>query len=103
MVKINRIDQQFIISLGNYLCFNYTTLNEIQPIIKDLMNIPKTEIILNFSSIQLVDSAGFSKLIELMEEANENGVVFSLTNLNGKVKELISLMKLEQTLKVLDN
>jgi anti-anti-sigma factor len=102
MVKINRIDQQFIISLGNHRCFNNTTLTDIQPIIRELMNIPKTEIILNFSSIQFVDSAGFSKLIELMETAQDNGVVFSLTNLNLKVKELISLMKLEQTLKVLD-
>lgn len=103
MVKINRIDQQFIVSLGNHRCFNYQTLQEILPIIKELINIPKTEIILNFSSIQFVDSAGFSKLIKLMEDAQRKGVDFSLSNLNSGVKELISLMKLEQTLKVLNN
>jgi anti-anti-sigma factor len=102
MININRIDQQFIVSLNGMKGFTTNSFNEIEPVIKGLSNCPKTEIILNFASVQYVDSAGISLLIGLMEQAHKNGVVFSLSNLSPNVKELISLMKLEQTLKVLD-
>ena len=102
MVKVNRIDNQFIVSFFNTKRFNSLIAYQVKPKISALISSPNSEVIFNFNGINFIDTVGFSILMELNEEANSQGSILSISNINEDVRELISLMKLEQTLKVLD-
>jgi len=61
---------------------------------------PGTSITLDMDGIRFVDSAGFSMLLDMLNLARSAQGEFILANVHDEVIELISLMELDDQLKV---
>ena len=62
----------------------------------ELVDKPGSSVIFNLKDIQFIDSTGFDVLQEVAERARVAGSRFKLCNVNEEVRELLTLMELEE-------
>ncbi len=63
--------------------------------LRELIEVPGTEVVFNLEGVRFIDSSGFEVLMEITEQARQCGSQFKLCNVSDDVKELIILLELE--------
>lgn len=72
---------------------------ELIPFVEDAQR----ELILNLEGITFIDSAAFDSILSIHKKAKESHSRFEVTNLCTDVKELFSLLKLDEVLLISEN
>ena len=92
---------------GVIICYiigeiNIDTVSQLERTFKKLINSKSRKVLLNFSSVDYIDSLGMSTLIGFLKNLkNIQGVVF-LSNLSPKIRSLFTITKCEKIFKIYD-
>jgi anti-sigma B factor antagonist len=76
---------------------NYLVLKDC---VKRLLKKPNNRVIVDFSSVEYVDSSGFGALISALKTSKENESNFKICNVSEQTLSLINLMKLDSILDI---
>ena len=97
MLKIAKEEHGYRVELFQVNRLNTLFSDLVREQLLELVEEPGTSVIFNLKDIQFIDSTGFNVLLEVAERAREAGSRFKLCNVNEEVRDLISLMELEDS------
>ena len=92
---------------GVIICYiigeiNIDTVSQLEKTFKKIINNKSRKVLLNFSSVDYIDSLGMSTLIGFLKNLkNIQGVVF-LSDLSPKIRSLFTITKCEKIFKIYD-
>nr|WP_320120184.1 STAS domain-containing protein [uncultured Marinifilum sp.] len=69
----------------------------------EVLSIPKSKLVIDFESINFIDSSGFGALLSALKTSKEHKSQIKLCNINKDVMELIELMQLDSIFDILQN
>lgn len=98
MFSVEKIRNEFIISIFNAKRLNILISEDAKSQIMEFMAIPNSKISLNLSGVHFIDSAAFEMLREVNELAKVKNCQFQLINLSDETNELVDLLSLRQEL-----
>lgn len=90
----NRIDNSIIVSFKNTNKLNILNSNVVESKLLKLVKGGGTSVILDFSNIDFIDSAGFHALLSVYIDSKLNQVEFIIINAKQEVIELFNLVEL---------
>ncbi|MCB2195691.1 MAG: STAS domain-containing protein [Bacteroidetes bacterium] len=90
-----RINDGIVVSIkeSNKICI--TNANRIEEELLQLIKQGENTVLLDFSKIEFIDTAGFQALLSAQIESKLYHVNFSIINANDDVRELFTLVKLD--------
>jgi anti-anti-sigma factor len=95
MLKIAKEEHGYRVELFQVNRLNTLFSDLVREQLLELVEEPGTSVIFNLKDIQFIDSTGFNVLLEVADRAREAGSLFKLCNVNEEVRELLTLMELE--------
>ena len=81
---------------------NIDNADDLQKIFKKIILDKARKVLLDFKSLDYIDSAGFACLIQFSRELKEADAVLFLSGLSPKVGSLFAITKLENAFKIYD-
>jgi anti-anti-sigma factor len=104
MLRVTRKENNELrLSFENIQRLNILNQQTIHQEVYDYLTANDTNVVVDLEGIRFIDSTGFSYLIGLNKWLKKNGKEFYLANPHPEVVELISLMKLDEILKIYPN
>jgi anti-anti-sigma factor len=102
MLKVQKSEEEYIVSLFQVNRFNTLFSESVRSQLEELLTNPGNTVVFNLYGIRFIDSAGFSTLKDSMLLAQQSGSEFKLCNLHDDVKELMSLVDMDNFFNICD-
>jgi anti-anti-sigma factor len=67
---------------------DYSTINKFNDCVRDLSGISK--VIIDFTSLEFIDSTGIGAILELIYTSNEEGIFIEFKGLNEEIKDIFN-------------
>jgi anti-anti-sigma factor len=96
MLKIAKEGREVRVELFQVNKLNTLFSDLVKEQLKELVQEPGITVIFNLEAIRFIDSSGFEVLLAITGHAREHGSTFRLCNPTEDVKELMSLLELEE-------
>ena len=96
MLKIAKEEHHFRVELFQVNRLNTLFSGLVKEQLLELVDEPGTSVVFHLKDIRFIDSTGFDVLLEVADRARERGSRFKLCNVNEEVRELLTLMELEE-------
>jgi anti-anti-sigma factor len=100
MLTVNHLRNKYIVSFYNVSRLNILNASEIEQKILPIVTNPGTQLLINFSGINFIDSAGFETLLKIYRSSRINNSTFKFMNVSDEIKELIKLVELEHIFEI---
>ncbi|MFO7829271.1 MAG: STAS domain-containing protein [Bacteroidales bacterium] len=100
MLTVDHLENKYIVSFYNVSKLNILNALEIEQKIIPIINRPETNLILNFSGIKFIDSAGFESLLKIYRTSRISNSTFTFMNVSEDIKELIHLVELDHVFEI---
>ncbi|MFP4023788.1 MAG: STAS domain-containing protein [Thiohalospira sp.] len=100
MLTVDHLENKYIVSFYNVSRLNILNAPEIEQKVIPIINNPETNLIMNFSGINFIDSAGFETLLKIYRTSRINNSTFRFMNVSNEIKELISLVELDHVFEI---
>lgn len=100
MLTVDHLENKYIVSFYNVSKLNILNALEIEQKIIPIVNHPETNLILNFSGIKFIDSAGFETLLKIYRTSRISNSTFTFMNVSEDIKELIHLVELDHVFEI---
>lgn len=98
MLKIAREGSEYTVELFQVNRFNTLFSDLVLDQLKELVEETGISVVFNLEGINFIDTSGFEVLKTITEHARVFGSEFKLCNVSDDVKELMSLLELEEKL-----
>lgn len=96
MLTVDHIENTYLASFYNVSRLNVLNSKEIELQLLPLINQSESNLTLNLSGINFIDSSGFETLLSLYKVAKLNNSNLKLINLSEDLVELIKLVELDR-------
>lgn len=100
MLKVQKADEEYIVSLFQVNRFNTLFSDLVKNQLEELLSNPGNTVVFNLYGIRFIDSAGFNTLKEAVLLSQKSGSEFKLCNLHEDVKELMTLVNMDNFFQV---
>ncbi len=100
MLKVDHLENKYIVSFYNVSRLNILNAPEIEQKVIPIINNSGTNLIMNFSGINFIDSAGFETLLKIYRTSRINNSTFRFMNVSDEIKELITLVELDHIFEI---
>lgn len=100
MLTVDHLENKYIVSFYNVSRLNILNAHEIEQKVLPIFNNPETHLIMNFSGINFIDSAGFETLLKIYRTSRINNSTFRFMNVSDEIKELIKLVELDHIFEI---
>jgi anti-sigma B factor antagonist len=95
MVVAKKIDDILVISFKNLNKLNILIAQAVKEDLAPYINIPNSNLILDLTGVEYIDSSGFGVLLSILRNSRRNNTNFKICNINDELMELIKLLKLQ--------
>ena len=96
MLTVDQLENQYLVSFYNVSKLNVLNSKEIESKLLPLVSQKNTNLVLNFSGVNFIDSSGLEILLNLYKHSKINNTDFNLINLSEDLKGLLQLLELDQ-------
>ena len=96
MLTVDQIENKYLVSFYNVSKLNILNSKEIESQILPLVCNKDSNLILNFSGINFIDSTGFEVLMNIYKTSRINNADVNFINLSDDLMELMELVELDQ-------
>ncbi|MEA2106147.1 MAG: STAS domain-containing protein [Bacteroidota bacterium] len=100
MLTVDHLRNKYIVSFYNVSRLNILNAAEIEQKVLPIVTNPGTQLLINFSGINFIDSAGFETLLKVYRVSRINNSTFKFMNVSDEIKELIKLVELEHIFEI---
>jgi anti-anti-sigma factor len=100
MLTVDHLRNKYIVSFYNVSKLNILNAAEIEQKVLPIVTNPGTQLLINFSGINFIDSAGFETLLKIYRASRINNSTFKFMNVSDEIKELIKLVELEHIFEI---
>jgi len=100
MLISKKKEEEYIVSLFQVNRFNTLFADIVEKQLNELLSVPGNKVVFNLQGIRFIDSEGFRILKAAKAISDKNGSKFLLCNLHEDVKELISLLSIDNYFEV---
>ena len=99
-LTIKRFDDNVIASIKNSEKLNILNAGEVEKELTEIVLSGNKTVLLDFSDVKFLDSAGFQALLSVHIDARLNDVRFIIINVNDEINELFSLVDLDSIFEI---
>ena len=100
-IDVNETDRQITIALTRDL--DLASSESVRDeFIKQIDNSHGKRVVVDMSQVRFVNSGGISALVNALKESREKSVDFALAGVNKKVREVLSLTRLDKIFHLID-
>lgn len=103
MIKVDKINNCYIVSFYNVKRFNSVISGLVEYHLKKFLDTPNCSLVMNMKGIEFIDSAGFDTLLSVLDTADANNNSFKFSNVSRDVMELFELLELNDVFEISDN
>lgn len=103
MLEVKEQNGLKIASLSETNRLNATVAQEVKAELSDQLSDKGTQMVVNLSNIQFIDSTGIGVLISALKTARQNSGSFKLCSIQPEVMSLLTLMKLDKVFDIFDS
>lgn len=103
MLQINENNGVVIVQINDSDRLNAVVAEDVKKELATIVSQKKSNVILNLANIKFIDSTGIGVLISALKTARQNNNDFSLSNVQGDVLSLLTLMKLDKVFDIIED
>lgn len=96
MITVDQIENTYLASFFNITRLNVMNSKEVESQLLPFVSKAESDLKLNLSGINFIDSSGFETLISLYRVAQLNNSNLNLINLSDELIELVKLVELDR-------